>query len=67
MQPKTSPHKRKVYVDSLFGERVQRNKDLRAKNEAKAQAKAEAETNGDGKESDMEKINRGVQVVASGG
>lgn len=65
MQPKTSPHKRKVYVDSLFGERVQRNKDLRAKNEAKAQA--EAETNGDGKETDMEKINRGVQVVASGG
>ncbi|KAG9205902.1 hypothetical protein G6514_006179 [Epicoccum nigrum] len=66
MLPKASPSKRKVYIDSLFGERVQRAEQLRAKNQAKALAESQASSS-DSKESDMEKIVRGVQVVPSGG
>jgi hypothetical protein len=66
MLPKSSPAKRKVYIDSLFGERVQRAEQLRLKNQAKAHAKSQAAAS-NGKESDMEKIVRGVQVVPSGG
>ena len=66
MLTKASPSKRKVYIDSLFGERVQRAEQLRLKNQAKAHAKSQAAAS-NGKESDMEKIVRGVQVVPSGG
>lgn len=65
MLPKSSLVKRKVYIDSLFGARVQRLEELRVKNQAKAHAESQADA--EGKESDMEKIVRGVQVVPSGG
>ncbi|OSS45780.1 hypothetical protein B5807_09579 [Epicoccum nigrum] len=55
MLTKASPSKRKVYIDSLFGERVQRAEQLRAKNQAKALAESQASSS-DSKESDMEKI-----------
>lgn len=65
MLPKSSPTKRKVYIDSLFGERVQRAEELRLKNQARAHAESQAGASD--KETDMEKIVRGVQVVPSGG
>ena len=65
MLPKSSPTERKVYIDSLFGERVQRAEELRLKNQARAHAESQASASD--KETDMEKIVRGVQVVSSGG
>ena len=65
MLPKSSPTERKVYIDSLFGERVQRAEELRLKNQARALAESQASASD--KETDMEKIVRGVQVVPSGG
>ena len=65
MLPKSSPTERKVYIDSLFGERVQRAEELRLKNQARAHA--ESQSSASDKETDMEKIVRGVQVVPSGG
>lgn len=65
MLPKSSPTERKVYIDSLFGERVQRAEELRLKNQARAHAESQASASD--KETDMEKIVRGVQVVPSGG
>ena len=65
MLPKSSPTERKVYIDSLFGERVQRAEELRLKNQARAHAESQASASD--KETDMEKIVPGVQVVPSGG